>query len=380
MRHMELPPLTGIRFYAALFVFLSHVSLLPQMESLTAGYLIFDAGVVGVSFFFVLSGFILTYNYADVFRSGVTVANYERFVWGRLTKIYPVHLFALAIILPIAMFSPNLPFDWRALPIHLLMLQCFLPFTQPAYVKFLNVPSWSISCEWFFYLLAPIVIFFALGRRRRWVPVVGAAVYICGIAWFLRDGQTDSSRFYYVYSFASSRMLEFLAGIFLARFFLTSTTPNLRTFSVLAQVAGIALIIAGAAYRKYAPWPFWGGLLYIPGSSLLILGLAYGRGALVTHLSGRWLHTLGTASFSLYMIHTPILRAVKGICFHFGWSVRTWPSFWLVAITMFALVQSIALVLCYRYEIPVQNHLRGVLKPKETGSSGQIGEVAASIL
>jgi len=43
-----------------------------------------------VSFFFLLSGFILTYNYADVFRGGISAAGYTRFVWDRLTKIYPV--------------------------------------------------------------------------------------------------------------------------------------------------------------------------------------------------------------------------------------------------------------------------------------------------
>src|SRR2546422_5943900 len=58
--------------------------------------------------------------------------------------------------------------DWRAVPFHLLVLQCFWPSSTPAFSGYLNVPSWSISCEWFFYLLAPVVMFFALGNRRRW--------------------------------------------------------------------------------------------------------------------------------------------------------------------------------------------------------------------
>src|SRR5437899_9996368 len=112
MRKGELSSLTGIRFYAALLVYLYHVVLtIPGMTALSGSSLLFNAADVGVSFFFVLSGFILTYNYADVFRDGVSGANYQRFVWDRLTKIYPVHFLTFVLVLPIAIFSPQLPLD-----------------------------------------------------------------------------------------------------------------------------------------------------------------------------------------------------------------------------------------------------------------------------
>src|SRR5881296_2777873 len=87
MRKVELSGLTGIRFYAALPVYLAHVTVIPGMEALSGGSVFFNLGVGSVSLFFVLSGFILTYNYADVFRDGVSAAGYKRFVWDRLTKI-----------------------------------------------------------------------------------------------------------------------------------------------------------------------------------------------------------------------------------------------------------------------------------------------------
>src|SRR5207245_4951796 len=104
----------------------------------------------------VLSGFILTYNYGNVFREGVGAASYKRFLWDRLTKIYPVHLLTLLIVLPIAIFSRQSPLDWRALPFHLVMLQCFLPSPTPAFSDYLNKPSWSISCERCVYPLPPL--------------------------------------------------------------------------------------------------------------------------------------------------------------------------------------------------------------------------------
>ena len=364
MRKAELSGLTGIRFYAALFGYLSHVTeVIPGMQKLSGGSRYFNAGVVGVSFFFVLSGFILTYNYADLFREGVSAAKYRRFVWDRLTKIYPVHFAAFLMILPIAILSPNLPLDWRAVPFHLTMLQCFWPFTKPTFYNYLNVPSWSISCEWFFYLLAPMAMFFALGSaRRRWALVLMATAFASGLGLLLWQSESAFARLYFVSWFAPSRFLEFLVGVFLARVFLTASKSRLEAFSGLAQLAGIVLIVAGANYRAHAPWPLWGGLLYVPGSALLVLGLAYGRGFFAAHLSRPWLNRLGMASYSLYMIHAPILRGVKGVCMRLGWEVHSWPVFWAVVLGMFVVVQTAALIMCYGYEIPVQKRLRSLLK------------------
>jgi peptidoglycan/LPS O-acetylase OafA/YrhL len=360
MRKVELSGLTGIRFYAALPVYLAHVTVIPGMEALSGGSVFFNVGVGSVSLFFVLSGFILTYNYGDVFRDGVSAAGYKRFVWDRLTKIYPVHFLTLLLVLPIATRSPHLPLDWRAVPFHLLLLQCFWPSATPAFSKYLNVPSWSISCEWFFYLLAPVVMFFALGNRRRWVSVVVPMGCACGLGLFLWHGQSDEAHFYFASWFAPSRFVDFLAGVLLARVFLTSG-QKLAGVSGPAQATGIGLLVVAAMYRPYAAWPLWGGLLYLPGAVLLVLGLAYGRGSFVAHLNRPSLKRLGMASFSLYLIHVPLLRGVRGVCLHLGWEVRSWPASWAVVIGMFMVVQTAALLICYGYELPLQKRLRSLL-------------------
>ncbi len=369
MRKGELSGLTGVRFYAALFVYWYHVILIiPGMYALAGRSLFLDAAEGGVSFFFVLSGFILTYNYADVFRDGISAASYKRFVWDRLTKIYPVHFLALLLVLPIATLSPQLRLDWRAVPLHLLLLQCFWPSSTPAFSSYLNVPSWSISCEWFFYLLGPVVMFLASGNRRRWVLVAVVMAYACGLGLFLWHGQSDEARFYFVSRFAPSRFVEFLLGVFLARVFLTSSGQKLAGVSGLAQATGIGLFIAGAMSRPYVPWPLWGGLLYVPGSILLVLGLAHDRGFFVAHLSRPWLNLLGRATFSLYLIHTPLLRAVRGLCLYLGWEVRSWPVFGAVVIAMFMVVQTAALLVYSGYEIPLQQRLRSwLVQPRGVG-------------
>src|SRR5262245_10610234 len=126
-----LPQLTGIRFYAALLVFITHIPHLPGMDWLwDQHFILFRLGDLGVTVFFVLSGFILTYNYAPSFEENISTREYFRFTWNRFTRIYPVHLLALFISIPLQILSPNRPLDWRALPFRLTLTQCMLSFAD----------------------------------------------------------------------------------------------------------------------------------------------------------------------------------------------------------------------------------------------------------
>jgi peptidoglycan/LPS O-acetylase OafA/YrhL len=357
MRKTELSALTGVRFYAALLVFLSHAPLIPGMEPLTEGNLLFNAGVVGVSFFFVLSGFILTYNYVDVFRNKLQVCNYKKFVWDRLTKIYPVHLAVTLLMIPAQIFSTNLPLDWRATPVHLLLAQCFWPSPEPPFYKYLNVPSWSISCELFFYLLLPLTIYCLIGKFRRLVPASLLVIYACAVGWLLR-GSSDVTQLFYVSWFAPSRFPEFFLGAVLACLYVTSSRRHGAVTSSLLEVSGMALIFLGAVYRLHAPWPLWGGLLYAPGSALLIYGLAQKQGVFALHLSHPWLNILGTASFSFYMIHAPILRGLRLLCLYLGWRFVSWIGFVSTTLIVYLVVQGLAIAICNGYEMPMQKRLR----------------------
>src|SRR5947208_120138 len=141
MRKRELPSLTGIRFYAALFIYLAHIRAIPGMKAFIGAPWLIDAGHIGVSFFFVLSGFILTYNYADLFRDGVSARDYGRFVWDRLTKIYPVHFLATVVVLPISILSPRLQIDWRGAATHMGLPHSLWPSAVSSLYSDLPAPS-----------------------------------------------------------------------------------------------------------------------------------------------------------------------------------------------------------------------------------------------
>lgn len=377
MRKPELAGLTGVRFYAALLVFLSHVTILPGMDVFSGRMLVFNAGVVGVSFFFVLSGFILTYNYSDLFQNSIFKSDYQRFVWDRLTKIYPVHLLMLAAMIPLQLMSPNKPLDWRAVPFHFLLSQCFWPFTTPDFYAYLNVPSWSISCEWLFYLLAPLLLFLALGSSRRWILAGIVLCYLGGMLAILSSAQSDYSRLYFLSWFAPSRCIDFIIGVAVGVLYLRVDRGRIARLSNAYQVLGLTILIAGACYRQFAPWPFWGGLLYLPGSAMFILGLAGNRGLFVGHLGQPLLLRLGTASFSFYMIHVPVIRSMRAVYLRMNWGIQSWYGYWATIVGFFLLIECIAIVVCYRFEIPVQQYLRRRMKTRLQAIAKQNRELLA---
>src|SRR5262245_62403748 len=153
------PALTGIRALAALlvrgkntdqYVLLRLASLLPC----------FARCYLGVYFFFVLSGFIITHVYfarlASASRSAVQI-----FLWHRFIRLYPVHITVLAGLVAIvsvagaAGFTLNNPqeWQWNDLFWQLTLLHAWGVTASPGW----NAPSWSISAEWFAYLLFPLL-------------------------------------------------------------------------------------------------------------------------------------------------------------------------------------------------------------------------------
>jgi len=362
MRREELPGLTGIRFYAALTVFVTHiVEKIPGGELLPGANVFLGAGSVAVSFFFVLSGFILTYNYHDSFSETCSLSSCKRFVWDRLAKIFPVHMLMLLAVIPISVLSPNHPLDWRAFPFHLTLVQCWWPSASPRFFSYYNTPSWSISCELLFYVLTPVTIFAIWNKshhRLLWALIL---VYGGGLGWVLAHSESAYEQLHFMNWFAPSRFLEFLAGIYLGKVFLCTRERTPQIVSIIMQGLGIALIVAGAILKHYALWPLKGGLLIIPGAALLVIGLAHGHGPFVSHLSRSILKRLGIASFSFYLIHDPIVRAMRGVWLYLGWDAHSWVQIVIVAVPLFLLAQAVAWVACYHFEIPVQRRLRSLI-------------------
>ncbi|HEY8161044.1 MAG TPA: acyltransferase [Methylocystis sp.] len=182
----EIRSLTAFRFLAAFYVFLFHIQNRAPIFNGVLGDFISE-GAVGMTMFFVLSGFILSYAYDSL---GIDIKQY---FWNRFARIYPIYLLAALLALPwLARNFANNSFassticavlaTFILLVFGLFLIQAWLPQT---FEFWNNSASWSISNEAFFYLLFPfardllisassrqlIALFLALSLLSSMVPV-----------------------------------------------------------------------------------------------------------------------------------------------------------------------------------------------------------------
>lgn len=166
--------LTGLRFVAACSVLLLHSgSGLSEASSLPSEFTAFlRHGYLGVCVFFVLSGFILTYTYASRLSSP---KSYVRYFLARFARIYPLYLLALLIALPL----PETRLNARDAAAVLLLVQSWGPAESSQGYAWV-MQAWTLSVEFFFYLLLPLVLPIAaqLGKRT----LITAAILLSPVA------------------------------------------------------------------------------------------------------------------------------------------------------------------------------------------------------
>lgn len=366
-RREPLPALTPLRFPAALTAVLFHVWVLlkgpgGQLPPVEVWHL-----WSGVSFFFVLSGFILTYNYLDDLRSPTRRAVWN-FLVARWARTYPVHVLAILFMLPLHL-RPLMEGVFGN-PTILVLTQlglghAFLPMTMHKANAF-NSPSWTLSAEWFFYLSLPFLIpALTTGSLRRRVLVVALALTpwllaVCGMfGWKVLGPITP-------YRYPPVRMADFVAGVLLALLWHRlrgAGVPAVRSVGRATTIELAALLFTGAwAWAlirsvKNFEWLMATGWLgvYIPPFLLLLWVLAHGGGWVSRLLASRVPTYLGDISFAFYMLHMPVL-----VYFHTYGPKLGAPGWWWLG-QWFAVVGTsfVLAVVCYHlYEIPLRDRLR----------------------
>jgi peptidoglycan/LPS O-acetylase OafA/YrhL len=373
-RRPALPALTGLRFLAALAVVLLHfmamIDFPPPLAELAR------QGGLGVSLFFVLSGFILVYHYAGWFEAGL--GGYGAFIWRRFARVYPLHLLALILVTPLGLAAAaDLPagtvvLSWLA---NLALVQALVPVPIDAPLHSLwNGPSWSLSAEACFYLLFPL---FAYGVLRRVRDGRGALrllillfaleviVFVAALAalalWVEVDHTLRREPALPTVIFLSplARVWEFFIGGATGLLFLY-WRERLGRARGQAAAQGVLLLLLAAivAGLNRAPglWEVtgtWAHLVATLPFAALILLLATGRGWLARCLAAPPLVRLGEASYALYIIHFLPVLALR-LAFPPG----TRPPQWLAWLVMSGTI--LASLALYRWvERPAQRWLRG---------------------
>ena len=306
-RPRTIAALTSIRFFAALYVALYHfVNPHTLWGPLTA---FFSAGYVGVSFFFVLSGFILTYSHAEEYVLGKGRA--VSFLVARAARVYPLYLLSVLA----AAYVMRDQFHQR---VHLLAYLADLLMVQSwstRMVSFFNVPGWSLSSEAFFYLCFPFVLLPLRPWSRRGWALTMAGLWLLALAlplaclwlypaaaWSDVAGQRapGSDFVFAVRRLPLLALPQFLAGVSLGWFYLRYGIS--RRASTLLTWLAVLLLCLTLALSNHLPLVLLHNGLLLPAFSMLILGLCRPN-VLSRLLESPALVLLGEASYALYLFH-----------------------------------------------------------------------------
>ncbi|TPG33616.1 acyltransferase family protein [Mycolicibacterium hodleri] len=316
MRTGEIRALSGLRIVAALWVVLFHFRPLLQMASpplYDSLKPILDCGAQGVDLFFILSGFVLTWNYLDRMGDGWSTKATLHFLWLRLARVWPLYLVTMHLAALWIIFTLNVG-DFpspeagaltatsyiRQLVMVQLWFQPFFDFSS------WDGPAWSISAEWLAYLLFGLLVLvvFRIDRatRARGLLLLAFAATLPPVMLLVASG----GQFYTPWSWLPRILLQFTAGA-LACAAVRKLRPSDRARRGAGYVSvGLIAVIVGALYWFDAhPIPTirddFGlvDVLFMP----LVVALALGVGTLPALLSTRLLVYGGQVSFGLYMVH-----------------------------------------------------------------------------
>jgi peptidoglycan/LPS O-acetylase OafA/YrhL len=315
-----LPALTGLRAILAVNIMLFHFT--PPNVGFLAPMV--NNAFVFVGFFFLISGFVLAYNYADR-----PILSKRSFYAARISRVYPVYLLTLLVSIPF------LQLEWQAHSPHDFYLGLVLsPLTlqgwSPLLATFWNTVGWTLPAEIMLYAIFPFLLLglaaLYRGPIRRfaspgWLVATILAVWALGITphicylLFNPDHLTaPATRYTYAYWLRALKytppayLCTFTAGVLLARLHAALPMSTLRRgLLALAAVIGLALFFAFAV--DHVPYVLVHGALLLPLFAALLLGLA-GSNPIASVLSWRPIVLFGETTFALYLLHFNVYQMI----------------------------------------------------------------------
>lgn len=319
--------LQSLRFIFFVMIFMSHFEY--------DGRPAFDAGGdCGVSFFFILSGFVLSSAYGNKVSSDGF--RYRQFMARRVKKLYPLHLLCLLAFVVINIRSMDAGTLVRLLP-NLLLVQSWIP--SAGFYFSANAVSWFLSDILLCYSVFPVV--FRVVRRMTpaaltgaWAAVLAAyAVLLCNIP----DAMTNAI----VYVFPPVRTVDFAIGVTLWRVAVWLKKRRIAVFesrltATAAELAVFAALAMTLAAHPYVNLQIRTACLFWPVNVAIILLFACERqgGAVAWLLRRKPLIWLGNISFPLFMVHQMAISITLTVLLRLS-AITPEPPYWL-ALTLCA--------------------------------------------
>ena len=408
---IDIPTLTGLRFFAALFVCLAHA--VPLLLPVTGNMPIWQVAATrlsaeGMTLFFVLSGFVIHYNYSSSILASPSIGLY-RFVIARFARLYPLYFVCLSADWIRLALSSQLHTDFlRAIPYFLTLTMSWIysPIHGRALIyQFGQMPSvsWSISTEWFFYLAYPAICF-GLARMNHdakshkrflsaaaivslttvmliaYASINSSALNNFAIQYFnpIMESRQHNDSFYrwLVYFSPYSRISEFMLGCIVAAVYLRrqNSVPSKREerFGLVLLIGALTSIMV-LQYAIFNPpnlsWLAWVPSLhqcfgFAPSVAIIIYCCARYQNYLTRFFAHPFILLGGEVSYSFYLLHSPIITL-------FARHADKMTSFQNAAYDVALLIIALAAVfgaalLSYRViEVPARRWLRNKLMAQD---------------
>jgi peptidoglycan/LPS O-acetylase OafA/YrhL len=337
-----LSALTSLRFFAAAMVVVLHMGGLPAEFALSLAQ--------GVSFFFVLSGFILSYSYPSL-----SLREVPRFWRARIARIWPGYLvgFVLWVTLVQTWTADTLLTPGALL--NLTLTHSWVPWL--GYHATFNPVSWSLSVELAFYVAFPLLV---ANLARTWAWKLGFSVallcasVIAGNALVSLEPTNplfDVELSQYVYVSPYARVFEFILGMCIYLLWQRARTatwlgPAICTVGELVALCVIVALLRWSvvAYRDVTPWVGPAGAYWVLsvgptfiGFGALIFFVALGRGYVARLLSHGMLVLLGEISYAVFLVHASLVVWVYGKESTSAWAVPHTISYIGIWVTTIAL-------------------------------------------
>lgn len=345
---MKLNQLTFTRFLAALAIVVYHAKAAIWPFNTDALHALFSKANVGVSYFFILSGFVMIIAYGSKGQQRIYSGEYYL---NRMARIYPVYLLALLLMAVIGLRILNAP----TFSASLFAVQAWIP----GYALTLNSPAWSISVEFLFYLLFPVLFNYVY---RRWRLALIAPLIV--LVWALT--QLILNRLYYsnfyegypspshdlLFYFPPMHLNEFLVGnltgLVYLRLHKEGRARNYDWAVVLLAILSVGLIALDIPVNLHD------GMMAVVFAPFILL-LALNTGRLSKWMSGSIPVLLGEASYSLYILQVPL----HILClFAFNRIGLTNPNVQFYSYLVFLILAS--MVSYYTIELPARKWIRSI--------------------
>ncbi len=328
--------LQGLRAAAFLLIFLGHCNF-------------FGLAGAGVSVFFVLSGFLMVYNYFGKELGTVSIKSNFYNAVKKISKLYPLHLIMLFPMLVLALYTLLKDFSLLGflkeiiLPLtsNLLLVQSWIPIRS--YYFGFNGVAWYLSVTLFLYFVFPWFLKkIKTGCSKKKAVVLIVAVFVVQILSAigferLLPEQTN----WFTYIFPIYRAGDFFAGACLGYIFLSENkkAESGKFKATVIEILAILFFAGICAVEKYVALPesLKYSVVFLPGSMLLVYVLAKEKGAISSFLSLKPVVEFGNLSTYTFLIHQVIINYVWIVC----------NNQYLVALISFAV--TIALAFAYKW-------------------------------